>query len=53
MDEKSPMRRSVTDFRDPAPLDGGTACYSLTGNYADIGLTSLRQSRELRLADRA
>ena len=34
-----------TDFRDPVPLVGGTACYSLTGRYADIGLTSLA-SRE-------
>jgi hypothetical protein len=34
-----------TDFRDPMPLKGGTACYSLTGSYADSGLTSL-PSRE-------
>ncbi|HEX9138268.1 MAG TPA: hypothetical protein VF848_00645, partial [Steroidobacteraceae bacterium] len=34
-----------TDFRDPVPLAGSTACYSLTGSYAEIGLTSL-PSRE-------
>jgi hypothetical protein len=34
-----------TSFRDPVPLEGGTACYSLSGGYAAIGLTSL-PSRE-------